>query len=133
MLLLRQLKWLVAPGLTPAPVLPVIAFTITSSSATSVLPEVISPNWIQVAKHPRVCHMLAMTDGTTIQLGQAINKVVVITLDTIVHTEVDDFSNPRAHYDYPSNFFVSPWAVQKNNTSISSKGSRSVNTKSVSP
>ena len=35
--------------------------------------------------------MLAMTDGTTIQLGQAINKVVVITLDTIVHTEVDDF------------------------------------------
>ena len=30
MLLLRQLKWLVAPGLTPAPVLPVMAFTIMS-------------------------------------------------------------------------------------------------------
>ena len=42
-------------------------------------------------KTSRIGHVLAMADSTTVQFRQTIDEAMVITLDTVVHTEVYDF------------------------------------------
>ena len=110
MLLLRQLKWLVAPGFTPAPVLPVMAFTMMSSFSIRCLASGSSPNCMQVAKQPGLATCFALQVARRFSSGK-----------------------PSMTLWLSRNFLVSPCAVQKNSTSISSNGSWSVNTKSVSP
>ena len=51
-LLFLQLKWLVEDSPTPAPVLPVVAFTCISEISLLFSAKGKRANWIAVAKHP---------------------------------------------------------------------------------
>ena len=88
-LLLRQLKWLVAPGLTPA-----------TGAAGDGIHHNIAVQHQMFGKRKQaqldaggeaagVGNMLCRAGGTAVQLGKAVDEVMVVALDAIVHGEVD--------------------------------------------
>ena len=90
MLLLRQLKWLVAPGFTPAPVLPVMAFTMIFIVQHQMFGERQQAQLYAGGKAARIGYVLRFAGGTAVQLRQAVDEVVFGRGYAVVHGEVDD-------------------------------------------